>query len=159
MWSCDSLAFMTYQTQKNTCQIPFLILGFDFSPFIMHMHFYSDVACNSFLLFSVILVTCQFYTWWCVCVCCSSLLFVQHFGCLFLYTQTPAHSSFHFHISFLLHFFSLFLSHSPGVQWGYAAFLRITSHCIALLLMHLLLIFLPFYCYSFCFCHFVFAHE
>lgn len=29
MWN-DSLAFLTYQTQKNTCQIPFLILGFAF---------------------------------------------------------------------------------------------------------------------------------
>lgn len=80
----DSLAFMTYQTEKNICQIAFLILGFwFFSPFIMHIHFYASSHWQ-FIRDSVILPTeCQL----CVSFFCSSF-FVLHYG-------SVSHSAYH----------------------------------------------------------------
>lgn len=136
-------------TEKNTCQIPFLILSFDFSPFIMHMHFYSAVDFNS-LFTSVysIVVSCVSYFGSiglspCVCLCFSFC------SPIFLSTSLAIRTFSAFHIRIQFHHLI-------------ALFERSFSFCYAFTLLLMQVIFFAIlYCYSFCCCccHFVFAHA
>lgn len=133
------------QTQKNTCQIPFLILGFDFSPFIMHMHFHSVSRCNPFSCHSGVDVSCVSHS--------NALFDISASLSLAQLDSTRLNSNRVNSISYI------FPLHIPRCLALFAKgyFLSYLHDIVANALASDIPAF--FYCYSlFCRCHLVFAH-